>query len=85
MTVVKKKMNRKQRDAFASKMAHEFLQRCDGMNAMDVFDILHEHYLYCMNFLCESVDINMCEALERTKEFVDDVIDDIHNHDKKLN
>lgn len=85
MKVVKKKMNRKQTEDFAERLALDFLQKCDGMNAMDVFNILHKHYLFCMNELCESVDLDLCEALETTKEFMDDVICDIHTMDRKMN
>lgn len=85
MKIVKKGMTSKQRMDTASTLAHDFLEKCDGMYGDEMADILHWHFLFCMAQFCDSIDMDMREALKYSIEFLQDAIDDLNSHDKKLN
>lgn len=85
MRIVKKGMTRKQRIETASKMADDFLEKCDGMYGDEMADILHWHFLFCMAQFCDCMELDMRECLEQSKQFIQDAIDDIKQSDKRLN
>lgn len=85
MVIKMKKMTKKERYKFAQDRTDEFLHACDGMSIMDVVDILHYHYMECLNQICEFADMDFREALETSKVYIDGIIEDMNNQDKQYN
>ena len=85
MEKVKGGMTKKQRVETANKLAKDFLEKCDGMRCEEMADILHWFFLFCMANFCDNVDMDLHDALQYSKRFIQEAINDINSKNRRYN